>query len=760
MRIQFKLFLLLLVIAILPLAALSWRSERATENLGQAIFEHGKIAMVEEIEAQLRQAVSSSSDLLAAQQRQVALALRLQAAEIERLLTLPPSRAVNARDSIDGDLPPPRAVNARDSIDGGLPPPEEPQVYLHSAFDTPANWPPGTELALDHAVTLPGRELQAVPISRDYQSFLPLPDLEAERARELMRRLAPLDAVYRKLSESSPRLFYWQFVALKEGLHSVYPGHGGYPANYDPRQRNWYTSAAASDDVVWTQPGLDASTRRLVLTAALKLKGADGSFAGVTGIDIDLLGILTTMQARLRLGASAEGYIVQLSDAQGKIYAAGDTSRDAQGAAGLYPQLRVLASSTYHDSGTSWDSVPETPVLKSGTPTGLDEIVRDLLSSRAGMRQMPHKGREALWVYGPVEGLRAGLLFIVPADEIEVIADQAQQSVREAIVDQVRLAGIATVALTILVAALSMIAARSVTGPLRELAAAAQGLARGDLDSRADVQGSDEVADLARSFNAMVPELRQHIQVKESLTLAREVQQKLLPETAPVVPGFDIAGFSVYSEDVGGDYYDFMELTDEAGERRIGISVGDVAGHGIVAALTMTSVRVLLRSHAGDGTVLKPVIRAVNRHLAADAAAGRFVTLAYLVLEPDTREIRWINAGHGPLFLFDPVADTFEEMTAQDIPLGVNADWRFEEQVRSKWPSSGILIIGTDGIWEAKNPEGRQFGNDGLKQVIRKNQNLSAADICMALVERLTAFMNGEPQRDDITLVVIKFPKS
>jgi len=725
MRIQAKLFLLLLVIAILPLAALSWRSERATENLGQAIAEHGKTAMIEEIESQLRQAVGYSSDLMAAQQRQVELALRLQAAAVERLLAAPPPIAA-----------------------------ETPPIYMHTAFDEARSWPPGTELALDHAIVSAGREQQAVPITREHQSFLMAPDADMDAAREMMRRLVTLDDVYRRLNDTNPRLFYWQYTTLKEGVHSAYPGHGGYPANYDPRLRAWYTGAMEARDVIWTQPLLDASTRRLLLTAAMQVRGPDDSIAGVTAIDIDILGILDSVNGRLRLGNRAESFVVQLTDAAGEVYVP-----SPQGVPEVRPILRVLAASTYRDSGSSWDSVPEAPVLASGTPAGLEAIIDDLRVGRDGIRQMPHQERDSLWVYGRVEGLSSALLFIVPVDDIEIIAEEAQTSVRKAIDDQVRLAGLASIALVILVAVLSMVASRSVTEPLRELAAAAQDLARGNLDIRVDVDGKDEVADLAGAFNAMAPALRQHIQVKESMALAREVQQKLLPDKAPVVPGFDIAGISVYSEDVGGDYYDFLDLRDDAGERRIGLTVGDVAGHGVVAALTMTSVRVLLRGYAGDGTVLKPVMRAVNRHLAADAAAGRFVTLVYLVLEPDTRDVRWINAGHGPLFLYDPSKGEFEELQAQDIPLGVNPDWKFEEHEREDWPASAILVIGTDGIWESQNPEGRVFGKDGLKNVIKKNAHLSAEDICKAVVDRLGAFAAGEPQHDDVTLVVVKFPE-
>jgi len=728
MRIQAKLFILLLVIAILPLAALSWRSERATTNLGFAIAEHGKAAMIEEIESQLRQAVGYSSDLMGAQQRQVELALRLQASAVERILAAPFDRTADSR---------------------------EQAVYLHSDFDDPKTWPPGAELALDHAISLQGRE-QAVPISRDHQSFLVL-DADEDRALDTTRRLTALDPIYRRLNATNPTLFYWQYVTLKEGVHSAFPGHGGYPAGYDPRTRSWYTAAIAADDIIWTPPLFDASTRRLLLTAALKIQAPGQTLAGVTGIDVDILAMLQSVQNRLRLANSAESYVVQLVGAEGELQEPGSPTAVAA-AKGARPTLRVAASNTARGTESSWDSVPEMPVLVSGTAEGINALIDDLAAGREGIRRMQHKGREALWVYGRVEGLRSALLFIVPVDEIESTADQAQASVRQAIAQQVRLAAIASVALTILVAVLSMVAARSVTEPLRDLAAAAHSLAKGDFNTRVDIDGSDEVAELGATFNAMVPELRQHLQTKDSLTLAREVQQKLLPDTAPQVPGFDMAGRSVYSEDVGGDYYDFLELADEAGERHVGVVVGDVAGHGIVAALTMTSVRILLRSYAGDGTVLKPVIRAVNRHLAHDATAGRFVTLVYLVIEPDTREVRWINAGHGPIFLYDPVRDDFLEIPAADIPLGVNSDWNFHEHMRDQWPAGGVLVVGTDGIWETQNSEGRVFGKEGLKQVIRKHAHIPADDICAKVVEQVREFANGEAQRDDMTLVVIKFP--
>ena len=704
MRIQLKLFVLLLVIAIVPLAALSWRSQRATENLGASMAAFGRAAVTQEIQTQLSQAVGYSADLLASQQRQVELALKLQAAAAERRLAGAEGTGATYRDT---------------------------------DFDDPQRWPPGTELALDHAIASPGRELQATPISREHQSFLILPDTDPAEAKSAMARLASMDRPYRELSEANPGLFYWQYVALKNGVVSSYPGHGGFPKGYDPKSRAWYKDAIAKDGLAWSEALLDASTRRLLLTASQPLRDAAGDIAGVTAIDIDILNLLTATQSRVRVGKETESFIVQLVE-------------DAK------PHLRVIASSTYKDSGAAWNAALEASTL---TPDGgdLSGLLDDLRHGRDGIRPLAFHGRPALWAYGRLENLGSALLYIVPVDAIENIADSAQASVRQAILDQVRLAGFASVGLIIIVAALAMVAAKSVTSPLRSLATAARNLAAGDLEARAPVESSDEVGELAAVFNAMVPELRSHIATKESLALAREVQQKLLPESAPSVQGFDIAGRSVYSEAIGGDYYDFITLGGERGQPRYAVVLGDVSGHGVVAALTMMSVRALLRSYAGSGANLRPVMRAVNRHLSADTTAGRFVTLVYMVITPGSRHIRWISAGHGPILFYDPRSQQFEELAVHDIPLGVKADWPYHENDRAAWPAEGLIVIGTDGLWETRNRDGAMFGKEGLLAALRATAHLPAAEICGEVIGRVRAFADGAPQEDDMTVVIVKF---
>jgi sigma-B regulation protein RsbU (phosphoserine phosphatase) len=725
MRIHTKLLLLLLVIALLPLLALSLRSQRASEKLAVAIADEGRAIVGGAIESHLQQSIVYASDILSAQQRQVELALRTQAAVIERRLQAP------------------------------VPADDVAPLYSYKAFEDASTWPPGTELALDHAVVGADRRLTAVPISRTTQAYYLVngantPEEIPAEIHANMKRLAGLSTLYRRLSDSVPGLFYWQYVALDDGLLFAFPGHGGYPEGFDPRTRSWYKATVRNGDLTWTRPYLDASTRRLLLTGSMPVRDPDGKIAGVTGIDVDILGRLTALQSRFQLGANTNSFIVRLADAQGDN-ATAETSGPLS--------LRVIAASSDEDKGRSWNADAGEAELASDDAVGTQALINDLRAGRGGLRHMRWNGADMVWIYGPIESLKGALIYIVPSGNVAALADQARSSIWKATSEQMHLAAIASVGLMIVVAVISLIAARSVTEPLRELAHVAKGLAAGRLDTRAVVDSRDEVGELADAFNAMVPELQSHIKVKEGLALAHEVQQKLLPAAAPLLPGYDIAGLSVYSEDVGGDYYDFLVMTDATGKRRVGVVVGDVAGHGVVAALTMTAVRVLMRSYAGDGVALLPAMQAINHHLTEDSTGGRFVTLVYMILDPvlGRRQIRWISAGQGPLLLYDIDRKAFEELAVNDIPLGVEDTWHFHEMRRQDWPASGVLLIGTDGIWEAQNEDGKNFGKEGMMETLRETAHLSAQEICDVFGERLRRFRGAKPQRDDITLVVVKF---
>lgn len=252
---------------------------------------------------------------------------------------------------------------------------------------------------------------------------------------------------------------------------------------------------------------------------------------------------------------------------------------------------------------------------------------------------------------------------------------------------------------------------------------------------------------------AFVTDMTDH---KKALMLAGEVQKSLLPKDKPVVKGLDIAGRNVSCDEIGGDYFDFI-WRKETGNGPFSVVVGDISGHGVDSALLMTTARAFLRMRASQPGTSSEIISAMNRHLSKDVLeTGRFMTLFYLALDPDTKSIEWVRAGHDPALLYDPSSDTFEELKGSGIALGIMDDVDYLMHKRDGLTNDQIIAVGTDGIWEAFNPQGEMFGKDRLRELIRKNANHSASAILNTVYEELKQFTAGRKSEDDVTLVIIK----
>lgn len=309
------------------------------------------------------------------------------------------------------------------------------------------------------------------------------------------------------------------------------------------------------------------------------------------------------------------------------------------------------------------------------------------------------------------------------------------------------------VVVAVLAAALAVWRARAIVRPVVALTAAANQLASGDFSARAPRFADDEVGRLASTFNAMVPQLQERVTLQQSLAVAMEVQQSLLPAADPMLERLDVAGRSRYCDATGGDYYDFIDLA-RGGPGATLIAVGDVMGHGIGSALLMASARAALRSHAADPGPLSALLHEVNRVLAADGH-NRFMTLALVEINPDAGTVRWASAGHDPTIVYHPADDSFEELEGGDVPLGILADAEFNEHHKAGLRTGDVLVIGTDGIWEMRDAARQHFGKDRLREVVREHRGRPAAQIAAALEQRLAAFRGAGPQEDDVTFVVI-----
>ncbi|MEJ2099252.1 MAG: SpoIIE family protein phosphatase [Desulfobacterales bacterium] len=312
-------------------------------------------------------------------------------------------------------------------------------------------------------------------------------------------------------------------------------------------------------------------------------------------------------------------------------------------------------------------------------------------------------------------------------------------------------------ALIVLILLLIRLVTGRTVSSIKDISRAAKRIAGGDFGKPLPVKSRDEVGELTRSFNTMMLQLEERIRIKQALAVAMEVQQNLLPLKMPQIPGLDVAGRSIYCDQTGGDFYDFLEMRRQRADH-LGIAVGDVSGHGVSAALLMATIRAFIKSKVTQLDNIAESITSVNRLLAQDTRdTGQFATLFYAEITPAEKILRWVRAGHDPALFYDPGPDKFRELRGEGIALGIDPDGDYRENVVRELSNGQILVIGTDGIWEARNQMGEMFGRERLKGLIRENAAYSSDGISSCIIDAIKTFQGSARQEDDITLLVIKW---
>jgi sigma-B regulation protein RsbU (phosphoserine phosphatase) len=581
-------------------------------------------------------------------------------------------------------------------------------------------------------------KLRFLPVSYSRQVFKLAPGVSKDSVIDDIAHLARMTPVYRVLSDHTREVVLWHYTSLESGLHSVYPGHGTIPRFMDHRQQIWYRRAM-NNGPSWTLPYVDPGTRQIVVAAVKPVKGPDKRIAGVTAVVIPMGTMLDHRFLGQNMPAGTQPFLCYTQNSED-----GETK-----------SARIIARQEHSDiTHRRWGLVMEPEWLTSDDEQSFQTMLKELLSGAVTIRRMPFEGQDCIWTTGPTQN-GGFLALITPYAEILNLTGEAAKKVQGQIDNQVRVTLYGLSILVVLIVTLAITFSKTVTKPIQALTEGAQRLAGGDFTARVSIGSRDEFGDMGKVFNSVGPQLKEHYDLQQSLDLARQVQQNLLPKEDPSFAGLDIAGNSIYCDDTGGDYYDFFPLE---GRKRaeLGVVVGDVAGHGLPSALLMTTARALIRQRVAMSGSLDQIVRDVNRQLARDVEdSGQFMTLFIGTVDMLTYQFQWVRAGHDPAILYDRDTDTFAELKGSGLPLGVFKNTSYSLSSRSLKPGQ-LILIGTDGIWEAIDEKGRMFGKRRIKEIIRRHFELPSKTIVRNVITELNDFRSDHTAEDDVTLVILK----
>ena len=318
-----------------------------------------------------------------------------------------------------------------------------------------------------------------------------------------------------------------------------------------------------------------------------------------------------------------------------------------------------------------------------------------------------------------------------------------------------------------LMAALAMVVgyilARRLTAPLLRLVAGTREVAAGDWEYRLEVDSKDEIGQLMEAFNQMVARIGETTEwakreeaerrlAEEELRTAHDLQMSLMPRESPRIAGIDIVGRCLPANHVGGDFFQYYPISDD----RLAISLADVTGHAMEAAIPVVMFSGILKSQMELGDSIDMLFGRLNRTLHGTLGKRTYVCFTMGELDPGTKELRLSNSGCPYPYHYQAVNGNISEIQIDAYPLGINPDTVYPVKTVMLEPGDRIIFC-SDGIIEAENSDGELFGFDRTAATIRKGcqQNLTAPQLLGYLTDEVKRFSQEAPQGDDQTVVVL-----
>ncbi len=558
-------------------------------------------------------------------------------------------------------------------------------------------------------------------------------------------RIASMEEVIAPIYQSDHHLTA-TYVADSNGSLYFFPWTNQIPDGFDPRTREWYSRAVSSGQLVWSDPYLDAVGNGQMITASRMVRSGSNQ-TWVIGSDLT---IDTIMDRIIGTQMGDRGYAF-LVNQNGAIIARPDSS--------------------YGDLNQS--VFPDENLLLS-TNEDVRSVAGEMTAGFSGVMTCHFSDGDRYIAYAPVKSVNWSVGIILPVESviapsmmikraIEDTSTMTRTEIERHIIILMQALAATFALLFVVILLFSLFISRYVSGPVRILKVGAERIGEGDLSTPVSVKTGDEFEDLADAFNQMAARLSLHIitlrdttareeRFRHELEIARTIQLSFLPDHPPAIEGFEMAAYASPAQEVGGDFHDFIPLPGGGW----GVAIADVSGKGVPAALFMALSRTLLRVSSGVHSEADAIITRTNNLISRDAEGGMFVTLFFMLVTPGSRNISWVNAGHNPPVVIpaDPAADPVFLGDENPAP-GLIEEFPYPARSSSLDPGD-LVVLYTDGITEAMDPDGNEYGTDRFISTIRLVRDRPLDSVKDAILADIARFVREAPQSDDISLILIR----
>lgn len=575
------------------------------------------------------------------------------------------------------------------------------------------------------------------------------PDVRKESVEQEFLRLRNMGGVFQPHLLNNENLESI-FLGTQTGINIIWPDTKGRPNDpYDPRIRPWYRDAVKRNKSGWTEIFKGASTSKLLIACSGPVHDNQGKLRGVIGITVTLDKMLNVISSQVK----DIGYAFLL-DTKGNVIA--------------FPALGN--EERKKDYGMSNLLEIENASLKG--------IVGKMVTGETGFSKIQLNSGEKFIGFAPITETGWSMAVVISAEKALKLADETKDKIMDytlkkkqnitkliyVIQKYMMLVFSIILVITILIAVKM---SDKISKPILNLTQGVQNVGKGNLDHHLEIKTGDEIETLADAFNKMTNDLKLYIQnlkettaakekIESELQVATRIQASMLPRIFPPFPNrkdFKIFASMAAAKEVGGDLFDFFLIT----ENKFCFLIGDVSGKGVPASLFMVITKTLIKNEALRGISPEKIFTNVNNALCEDNDENMFVTSFVCIIDLETGQVDFSNAGHNPPLLLDSQNDRCDYMAVTPgFVLGGMPGFTYVKDSLRMRPGD-ILFLYTDGVTEAMDPDNKEYTEDRLKKILLADKTRDVSLIIESVNSDVKQFVRDADQSDDITMLAFQY---